>query len=376
LCIRLVAALFDGYCAAINGRRPGAVLPDRPARVIFVSRRGTPVFGNLVLGGTVMSKHEVQPRRLGRGLSSLINVSDTPIERTIAPNKPGASAPDTAARQALVESPTSSPSFNAVLDLSIESIVPNPHQPRRTMNEASLNELAASIKATGVIQPILVRRTADGQTQLIAGERRWRASKLAGLTTIPAIVREVDVFTQAQMALIENIQREDLNPIDRALGYRTLIQQLGLTQQELAGRLGEDRTAIGHYVRLLDLPATVQEMIKDARLSLGHAKQLASVADAAEQQRLAQLVLAQGLSVRNLEKVILGSGGGAKKSKVAAGNSIHLADLEKRIATAIGMRAQIRTLPKTTSKGRLVIHYANLDQFDDLIAKLGVKLED
>jgi len=196
------------------------------------------------------------------------------------------------------------------------------------------------------------------------------------LKTILAIVREVDVFTQAQMALIENIQREDLNPIDRAMGYRTLVQELGLTQAELAGRMGEDRAVIAHYVRLLELPQQVQEMVRDARLTLGHAKLLVGLSDAKEQQRLAQLATMQGLSVRNLEKVILGSGGGPKKSKVAAGNSMHLADLEKKMAAELGMRVQIRTQAKTSSKGRLVIYYATLDQFDELTARLGVKIED
>ena len=211
-----------------------------------------------------MSKAET--RRLGRGLSSLMNTSDLPVEQEISTpshkpeaNKPGASAPDSSSGSGKSADPLNVPNAS-VVELPIDSIVPNPHQPRRSMNEQAMGELAASIKATGLIQPILVRRTAEGQTQLIAGERRWRACKMAGLKTILAIVREVDVFTQAQMALIENIQREDLNPIDRAMGYRTLVQELGLTQAELAGRMGEDRAVIAHYVRLLELPQQVQEI--------------------------------------------------------------------------------------------------------------------
>lgn len=315
-----------------------------------------------------MSAKPTQAPRLGRGLSSLISVSDVPVEKSIP-------APVTASDR---PPPVELPAGTQVLDLPIDSIVPNPHQPRRSMNDSTLAELAASIKSTGVIQPILVRKTADGVIQLIAGERRWRASKLAGLKTVPAIVKEVDGLTQAQMALIENIQREDLNPIDRAQGYRTLITQLGLTQNELAGRLGEDRGSVAHFIRLLDLHATVQELVRDGRLGLGHAKLLVTVTDPAEQQRLANMVTVQNLSVRNLERLIEAGPGGnkVKREKVAAGNSMHILTLEKTIAGQLGMRVQVRTTPKSKGKGRIVIHYANLDQFDELMTRMGVKLDE
>ena len=177
------------------------------------------------------------------------------------------------------------------------------------MNEAGLVELAASMKVAGVIQPVIVRR-ADAGYQLIAGERRLRAARMAGLKGIPAIVREVDAFTQAQIALIENIQREDLNPIDRARLIERCMTQLGLTQQELATRLGEDRSSIANYVRLLDLAEPVRELIRDGRISLGHAKLLAGVDDVLEQQRLADLCVAQDLSVRNLERLLAGQKNG------------------------------------------------------------------
>src|SRR4029434_6962211 len=141
---------------------------------------------------------------------------------------------------------------------------------RSRMNEASIAELAASLKSTGLVQPIIVRQH-NGGYQLIAGERRLRAAKLAGLKTLPAIVREVDNFTQAQMALVENIQREDLNPIDRAQSYRALMDQLGLTQAELAGRLGEERSSVANYLRLLELAEPVRDLVRDGKLSMGHA---------------------------------------------------------------------------------------------------------
>ena len=192
-------------------------------------------------------------------------------------------------------------SANGMVELAIEKISPNPHQPRRQMSEASLAELAASLKGTGLIQPVVVRRVGE-RFELIAGERRWRAAQLAGLKTIPIIIKNVDQFAQAQMALVENIQRENLNPIDRAAAYHALITQLGLTQAELAQRLGEDRSSIANYLRLLDLSDAVQQSVIDGNLSLGHAKLLASVPDILEQNRLTQMVISQDLSVRNLER--------------------------------------------------------------------------
>ena len=228
--------------------------------------------------------------RLGRGLSSLLSVSE-PVEGSATEPAAG----EGAARRGDTQH-TAPPPGTAILDLPAESIRPNPHQPRRDFNETSLAELAQSLKTTGLIQPIIVRQV-DGGYELIAGERRLRAAKLAGLATLPAIVKEVDGFTQAQMALIENIQREDLNAIDRALAYRMLIDQLGLTHGELAGRLGEDRTSVVHFLRLLDLTEPVRDLVRSGKLAAGHGKVLAGVTDAKEQERLAKLAIEQGLSV-------------------------------------------------------------------------------
>jgi ParB family chromosome partitioning protein len=260
------------------------------------------------------------------------------------------------------------------VELPIDAISVNPHQPRRQMNETSLAELAASLKSTGLIQPIVVRRADDGY-QLIAGERRWRAARLAGLQTIPAIIRRVDEFAQAQMALIENVQRENLNPIDRATAYRALISQLGLTQAELAQRLGEDRSSIANYLRLLDLTDSVQKSVVDGRLSLGHAKVLASVPDMLEQDRLAQLVVSQELSVRNLERLLQDQKPADAPTSTPSNGSAHLMDLEKNLSRQLGIRVQIRAAGRSKTKGRLICHFANLDQFDDLMARLGLSTE-
>lgn len=303
--------------------------------------------------------------RLGRGLSSLISVSSLPVEAEVAPLDSGNHSPH--ARFAV----TPPPADGQPMLIPIGSIRPNPHQPRKTISDASIAELAASVKSSGIIQPLVLRRTADG-FELITGERRWRAAKLAGLAEVPAVLRDVDGFTQAQMALVENIQREDLNPIERAQGYRVLMDQLGLTQVELAGRMGEDRSSIANYLRLLDLSEGVRTMIRDGRLSLGHAKLLAGVAEPAEQQRLADTVVAQGLSVRNLER-LLQTGTRPASARKLTSSPAHIQDLEKSLARQLGMRVEVRSAAK--GKGKLIVHYASLDQFDDLLQKLGVRPE-
>jgi ParB family chromosome partitioning protein len=300
-------------------------------------------------------------------------VSELPVEREL-PTPP---ATETAASD-LAQQPVASPNANVpkqgITELAIEEIAVNPHQPRRRMDEASLSELAASLKGTGLIQPIIVRPEGD-RYELIAGERRWRAARLAGFKTIPVIIKDVDAFAQAQMALVENIQRENLNPIDRAAAYRALITQLGLTQAELAQRLGEDRSSIANYLRLLDLSDVVQMSVIDGRLSLGHAKLLASVPDILEQNRLGQLVVTQELSVRNLERLIQEQKQTVQPLATRATTSAHLLDLERTLSRQLGLRVQIRSAGRSKTKGRLVCHFANLDQFDDLMTRLGLSAE-
>jgi ParB family chromosome partitioning protein len=307
-----------------------------------------------------MSTAQKNKPRLGRGLSSLISVSDLPVQADVSESAPYTEQP---------KHPAAPPMDGQALKVPIDSIRPNPHQPRKTIKESAIAELAASMKSSGIIQPLVLRKTADG-FELIAGERRWLAAKLAGLSDVPAVIREVDSFTQAQMALVENIQREDLNPVERAQGYRALMDQLGLTQAELAGRMGEERSSVANYLRLLDLAEPVRNMVRDGRLSMGHAKLLAGVSDVAEQQRLADIVVAQSLAVRNLERLLQGQPEPTPGRKHPA-SSAHLADLEKNLARQLSMRVQVRASGK--GKGRLILHYTSLDQFDELLAKLGAK---
>ena len=316
-----------------------------------------------------MSQATKSKPRLGRGLSSLISVSHLPVEAEVGGHPPAAApVPAPAPGMAAVGS---GQALGGPLVIPIDAIRPNPHQPRKTINEAGIAELAASLKSSGIIQPLVVRRTKSG-FEMIAGQRRWQAAKMAGLTEVPAIVREVDSYTQAQMALVENIQREDLNPIERAQGYRALMDQLGLTQAELAARMGEDRSGIANYLRLLDLAEPVRDMVRDGRLSLGHAKLLAGISDILEQQRLAETVTTQGLSVRNLERMLQDGSNGSPVRKPPA-LTPHLMDLEKSLARQLGMRVQVRSGSK--GRGRLILHYSSLDQFDEILQKLGAKAE-
>jgi ParB family chromosome partitioning protein len=325
----------------------------------------------------VWMQHDMKKKsRLGRGLSSLmgmnaagegasVDYSALPVHQAT----PSSPEPAITAGDSSVRAPRGTP-----LEVSLELIDPNPNQPRRAFTEAALSELADSIRSNGIIQPVVLKIAGD-RYQLIAGERRLRASKLAGLKTIPAIVKDADELAQAQMALVENIQREDLNPLDRAAGYQTLISELGVSQTELATRLGEDRATITNHLRLLELDEEVQTLLRDALLTLGHAKVLCGVQDPAEQRRLAALVVSQHLSVRHLERLIASPPAvqTAEPSKIAP--SAHLKDLEVNLSKQLGLRVQVRT-GATKSKGKLIVHYATLDEFDQLIERMGVRLDD
>lgn len=202
----------------------------------------------------------------------------------------------------------------APISLAITEIVPNREQPRKQFDEEALSELADSIAQHGVLQPLLVRPMTDGTYQLVAGERRWRASRMAGLTEVPVVIREMDEQEAAAIALIENLQREDLNPIEEARGFRSLMETYGMTQEETAKVVNKSRPAITNAIRLLSLPASVEEMVADGRLSAGHARAVLSFDTEAEQEAAATAAVRDQLSVRALEKLArashTASGGG------------------------------------------------------------------
>jgi len=321
-----------------------------------------------------MTKPPAGRSRLGRGLDALLSLTEQPVKVEIPASEAAADA--TAATPPVTPIPPRA-ATSAVADtpwqlLAVGQIVANPHQPRQAFSDESLAELAASLKANGLIQPIIVRKVGE-QFELIAGERRLRAARLAGLTHIPVIVREVDPYTQAQLALVENIQREDLNPLDRANAYQSLMVQLGLTQAELASRLGEQRSSVANFLRLLELSQPVRELVRNGQLTLGHAKVLAGVTDASEQERLAMLCVSQQLSVRNLERLLEAPPPTDTPSK-GAEPSAHLRELEQKLTHEIGLRVQLRSGANKT-KGRVVIHYTSLEQFDELLKRLNIQLD-
>jgi ParB family transcriptional regulator, chromosome partitioning protein len=333
--------------------------------------------------------------RLGRGLASLIRVDLPETPATPAPEAGAPSAPPSASKSQVAQvqpnARESQParetataiaapvSANApyLATLPLASVRANPHQPRKSFDDVALAELAESIRANGLIQPITVRKTPDGY-ELIAGERRTRASRQLGLQKITAIVVPADSHTQAQQALVENIQRQDLNPIDRALGYAALLDELGLTQEELARRTGEQRSTVANHLRLLDLCEPAKEYLRAGKLTFGHAKVLAGIPDILEQARLAELVVKQELSVRNLERVIklpAPSAGKSPHRPLAAGRA-HYAELEQSFTRQIGLRVEIRPSPAGKGKGKVVLHYSSLEEFDNLAERLAVELPD
>src|SRR5438093_11438075 len=224
----------------------------------------------------------------------------------------------------------------AIAEIALEQIDVNPNQPRKLFDSKALDELTASIRATGVIQPIVVRRHGDGY-QLIAGERRWRAARQAGLDRIPAVVREATDGQSLEIALVENLLREDLNPIEESEAYQKLLTEFGWTQEELAQRVGRDRSSIANALRLLRLPETIQTDLRDGRLTMGHARALLALTTVPEQLKLREQILAHSWSVRATEE-------GVRKRAIARTprrRSVELAALEDALRTALMTRVRI-----------------------------------
>ena len=264
-------------------------------------------------------------------------------------------------------------------EIPVGAIAPNPNQPRTEMDPQRLDELAESIRASGIIQPVVVRPH-DGGYQLVVGERRWRAAQRIGLATVPAVVRDVNDQQMTELALIENIQREDLNPIDRAAAYRDYCARFNVPAEALAGHLGIDRTTVVNYIRLLDLPVAVQQLVRENRLSMGHARGLLGLSDPAVIERLALQSVADGFSVRRLEALVRSLKEGAQEPEASEGRGPRpkrplIADLEQRFAEALGTRVTIREGRKKNT-GKITIEYYSLDDFDRITERLGVPSEE
>ena len=253
-------------------------------------------------------------------------------------------------------------------EVDLDSIVPGPMQPRTHFDEAALDSLAESIKTHGIVQPLLVRRR-DGGYELIAGERRWRAAKLAGISRVPVIVKEVPDDSLLEIALIENIQRENLNPIEEAHAYKKLIETVGLTQESLASRVGRDRTYITNYLRLLRLPDDVQQLLKEGRLSTGHARTLLSLSDADLQRRIARQIIDSGLSVRATEQLVQ-KAREEKPVRRAAPQAVdpNIKAAETKLRRALG--TQVKILQAPDGRGKVEISFFNTQDLDRIYTLL------
>jgi ParB family chromosome partitioning protein len=254
----------------------------------------------------------------------------------------------------------------AVSLISLDQILPNRYQPRTTFMEAELEELAQSVQEHGVLQPIVVRRKGDGMYELIAGERRYRAAKIAGLPNIPALVRNSNDEKALAVALVENIQRQNLNPMEEAKAYSRLMGEFGLTQDLVARSVGKDRSSIANILRLLSLPKTVQQFIESGAISLGHAKVLAGLSTAETQLQLAQKIVSEQLSVRQIEQMI----GGQKKERSTKSKKEEphrFRNLEEQFRKRLGTKVQVKA---GTKGGQLIIHYFSDDELDRITSMI------
>ena len=259
-------------------------------------------------------------------------------------------------------------------EIPLDQIAPNPNQPRREFDEEAMQELATSIREIGIIQPITVRQVEEGKYQIIAGERRWRASQIAGLGTIPAYIRTVKDETVMEMALVENIQREDLNAIELALAYEHLAEATGLTQEKIADRVGKSRTAVTNYLRLLKLPAQVQMALKNREIDMGHARALLSIDSPSVQIKLFKEIQKNGYSVRKVEEMVqlLKSGEDVQtaKKKIQSGNQLpeEFNMLKERLSSFFQTKVQMTCSPK--GKGKISIPFANEEELEKIMNAL------
>ena len=259
--------------------------------------------------------------------------------------------------------PVSMTELPDVQHLRIDAIVPNRYQPRQTFAPQELAELTASLKQSGLLQPILVRRKGDGIYELISGERRWRAAKEAGLETIQAVIRNCGDDEAVVLALVENLQRADLNPMEVARAYHRMMNEFGLTQDIIARRVGCDRSSIANVVRLINLPSEIQQLIESNQLSMGHAKVILGLPGPREQLRVAQIVISKALSVRGTEKLIEPSLTGKKRGTKELRRT-PWSDVEERLQKRLGTKVMIQ---KGKRGGKIVIHYFSPPELDGIL---------
>jgi len=256
-----------------------------------------------------------------------------------------------------------SPQGDEFLEIDIDLIDPNPEQPRQEFNEFKLNELAQSIKFNGLVQPILLRRSPNGRYQIVAGERRWRASQRAGLKQVSAIIRNIPDSKMLELALVENIQRQELNPIEEAQAYQRLIRGLGLTQEEVSQRVGKERSSISNYLRLLRLSKSIQKMLENEQLSMGHARTLLSLDSEELQTKIAEEIIQRKLSVRETEQVVkrIISGSQDKDNSTPIKNDANIRAAELKIKRLLGTQVKIKL---SQNGGKIEIEFSSLTELD------------
>ncbi len=256
---------------------------------------------------------------------------------------------------------------NATVTLPIEEVIPNRDQPRKQFDEEALADLSASIAQHGVLQPLLVRPMPDGSYQLVAGERRWRASRMAGLTEVPVVIRDMNEQEAAELALIENLQREDLNPVEEALGYRTLMESYGLTQEQTAQAVNKSRPAVANALRLLQLPQEVTDLVSAGKLSAGHARTVLAFESADAQIEAAQAAVERGLSVRELEKMARTAKTAPRKPRAPARRDSFYDEVELALRESLGRQVKVTATPKG---GTLQVEFFDPEDLRALANKL------
>ncbi len=279
--------------------------------------------------------------------------------------------------EAAAPAATDAPAETGMLEVPIADLVPNRYQPRSHFDEEALASLTASIRELGVLQPVLVRRGDDGQFELIAGERRWRAAKRAGLSTIPVVVRTAGDTLSLEQALVENLHREDLNPLEEAAAYQQLLEDFSLTHDEVARRVGKSRAAVSNTLRLFQLPPAVQRLVKDAQLSAGHARALLGSPDRVFQEALARRCVAEQLSVRQVEEAVRQRGGVAAEDKPSRGGGSRLRppgllELEELLSTRLDTRVNVTMGAK---RGKVVIDFASLEDLERIYRAMSTAAE-
>lgn len=340
---------------AINKKTTAKKAPGRPAKAKTVAKTASKkTTAKASVKKTVAKKAPVKAapapakRALGKGLGAMLSVDGIPAS-----------------------------SGDSVVELKINDISPNEDQPRKNFNDEKIEQLAASIAESGVIQPIIVQKKKGGY-RIVAGERRWRAARLAGLTVIPAIVRDLTDSETLEQALIENIVREDLNPIEEAYAMQNLLKAHKLTQDKLAKELGKPRATIANTIRLINLDESIQEFIKHGDLSEGHAKVILSLKDKEDQRKAAEAILAKEMNVRQAEayvkKLIEAKDAPASEKPVelpSMGVELSVKEVETKLKKQLGSRVKLKLTDANVGKGKIVIEYKNYDDLDRLISILG-----